>query len=350
MRKLMLATTALLGCGMVMGAAPANALDEVTMGGEYVTRLGFFDYDNVAGLTDSNTRDMRNDIELHFGVEGTTDTGLVYGGHTELNNSGSNLVVDEAYMYLSGSFGMVQLGDEDGVVDGMRVLAPSVGFEMGVADGPFQFLNGEIGTLVQTSNTGDSTKINYFSPNYQGLQLGLSWTPEAGNNGTMVSFDETQSTMDDMFEVALRYDVEYEEFAMRFMGSYSFGDADNSGLEDVSSWMIGMDVTYASFTFGGAYVDNSDSGLVAGAEDQTEWQLGISYENGPFGVAFNYVDTESYKSLGYADQSLYGVMASYKVAEGLEVGGHVYVFDQDFEAAGIENDGYVVTLQTAVLF
>ena len=269
MRKLMLATTALLGCGMIAAASPAHALDKVSVGGEYIVRVGMFDYDNISGLTDSNTRDVRNDVEVIFGVEGTLDNGIVYGGKTELQNSGSNIAVDEASMYFKGSFGYVELGDNDGAIDKMHVYAPHVGIEMDVDNGPSIFLNGQISPLAQALEFADNTKVTYMTPAYSGFQLGVSWTPEVGNEGTMVSYDETQSVLDDFFEVAVRYDAEYESFKMRFMGGYTTGDYESTTvLEDISTWMIGMDVTYGSFTFGGAYVDYSDSGLAAGAEDQ----------------------------------------------------------------------------------
>ena len=43
-------------------------------------------------------------------------------------------------------------------------------------------------------------------------------------------------------------------------------------------------------------------------------------------------------------------MADYKVAEGLSVSAQASMFDQDYSTPGLENDGYIVVLQTALMF
>ncbi|MBE9558264.1 MAG: porin, partial [Proteobacteria bacterium] len=62
-----------------------------------------------------------DEAELQLNVSGTADNGLNYGFKIELNaNTTDGKMADEARLQLSGGWGTLQMGDEDGAEDIMN--------------------------------------------------------------------------------------------------------------------------------------------------------------------------------------------------------------------------------------
>ncbi|MBE9558165.1 MAG: porin, partial [Proteobacteria bacterium] len=167
-----------------------------------------------AGTQDSQDHDWYfgvDEAELQLNVSGTADNGLNYGFKIEINaNTTDNTVVDEARLQLSGGWGTVQLGDEDGAEDIMNYGGESLMGATGGFDGDqddylyhagsgvdFLITKGVVsdsltrfvayGTkstdstkITNTMNvaapsyasiagdTSDRTKVSYFSPRFSG--------------------------------------------------------------------------------------------------------------------------------------------------------------------------------------
>ena len=139
-----------------------------------------------------------DDNYLFWSAKGTADNGMTYTASTSIESrAGSTLTVDEAKVSLTSQWGTVVMGDDDGaddimMVGGYSLLTAGFGYDGGytalVNTGGIGF-TGVFASL--TGDTGDSTKISYFTPRWSGLQLGASFTPDSG-----ASFDEGISGQD----------------------------------------------------------------------------------------------------------------------------------------------------------
>lgn len=111
MKKLLLATTAIVSIGGVASAA------EIKLTG--YAEMGIFDGDgsNANGSIDTQ---FHTDWQVDFRLSGETDGGLTFGGRIQLEeNNGSDKVngtprIDEESLFVSGDFGRVTLGETDG--------------------------------------------------------------------------------------------------------------------------------------------------------------------------------------------------------------------------------------------
>jgi len=112
MKKTLLASAAI--AGIVFASAPAQAQMELTIGGHSKNYIGYLDQDDRAGVETRNF-DMQRETELHFNGEATLDSGLTFGFQveTEVDGGDDENTIEESYVYMSGTWGRVNLGSED---------------------------------------------------------------------------------------------------------------------------------------------------------------------------------------------------------------------------------------------
>jgi outer membrane protein OmpU len=190
MRKVLLATTAIVA---VAGVAQA----EVSVSGSYE-----FGYVSVSDDRTSDNDDMYDDHEIKFSFSSTTDSGLTFGAVSELEATADNVhstvtasstddsstVMDESSMYISGDFGKVEMGENDGAGPTF-VTFPAYGSNnLGSYDAGTYTTN-SAGTALtgvymfpQYGRDGDNNKISYFSPNMGGFSFGYSYSDEGTDN------------------------------------------------------------------------------------------------------------------------------------------------------------------------
>ena len=179
MRKVLLATTAIVA---VAGVAQA----EVSVSGSYE-----FGYVSVSDDRTSDNDDMYNDHEIKFSFSNTTDSGLSFGAASELEGDAdttNGAVMDESSMYVSGDFGKIEMGQNDGAGPTF-VTFPAYGSNnLGSYDAGTYTTN-SAGTALtgvymfpQYGRDGDNNKISYFSPNMGGFSFGYSYSDEGTDN------------------------------------------------------------------------------------------------------------------------------------------------------------------------
>jgi hypothetical protein len=179
MRKVLLATTAIVA---VAGVAQA----EVSVSGSYE-----FGYVSVSDDRTSDNDDMYNDHEIKFSFSSTTDSGLSFGAASELEGDAdttNGAVMDESSMYVSGDFGKIEMGQNDGAGPTF-VTFPAYGLNnLGSYDAGTYTVNSAGTSLVgvypfpQYGRDGDNNKISYFSPNMGGFSFGYSYSDEGTDN------------------------------------------------------------------------------------------------------------------------------------------------------------------------
>lgn len=354
MKNVLLGTSALVASFAFANTAAAAGMD-VTISGYMLAEFGIMDSDSA----DQESGEMRLEHEIHFDGKAVSENGLEYGFHTELTNDSNttadDITADEASLYVSGSFGKIELGDNDGAADSLRLYAPTIGME-GVDGDYVNFVDNYAQPVgfYEGLDSGDSTKITYMTPVFNGFQAGVSYAPK-NDAGANVVTDETTGDYEDIIEAAVAYTGTVDQFNYGVSVAIVDGSAVNSAtLEDFTAWSLGTQVGFGGWTVGAAYNDNDDAGNAPGSNDDNyDWNLGVAYENGPWAVSAQYADGEGNTDIDGTgvhmdDFTTYGVSAVYEVAPGLTVEGDLVMFDT--ETGATDNDGYVAILATRVAF
>jgi len=223
MRKILLATTALVGvalgtAGVAHATAPATSPLTVTVGG-YVDAIAGVAHEAQSSETaaattlasdfggsgtgaQSNATDFETEFKLNVDVLGKASNGIQYGANISLWNGpevgnlwtggGDSIELNSAYVWLSGAFGKAMFGDEHGASD-LFVYAPTVG--EGQTDGRYMdFVSPFVTARFMPSgidNTEHSTKITYYTPKVGNennkVQLGVSYAPQMYDYGSSVT-------------------------------------------------------------------------------------------------------------------------------------------------------------------
>jgi len=170
MRKLLLGTSAL-----VAATFSANALADVSISGYYEWR-----YESRSSqVTASDGTTFGSDSEIAIKFSNKTDAGLDVGLKLELETDAGNSAVQESAITISGGFGKVQLGSDDGINDGGIPVAALdlIGEEMFSTSGAggtltgLKITNGDMANLA-----GNDNKVAYYLPAMGGLSVGVSHT------------------------------------------------------------------------------------------------------------------------------------------------------------------------------
>lgn len=347
MKKLLLGTAALV---LLAGAASAQQVATkapftVTLGGSVRYDFGFFDQD-VTGVN----REARIDTRLLLNAEAKADNGLTYGytGRIRTNAPGGNgngLILDYNYVYASGTWGQVMLGDHAGAATQLEVITPTVG--IGQAD-LAPFLNAGNASMYWATEDTPNTRVTYLTPSFSGFQAGISYVAER-DNGRVITLPVKGSTtpvVRDVIELAASYTGEFNGVGVKVGGGYEFAGSHNRA-PDYRIYNLGAVVSYSGFSFGGNYLNNGES-LQSRGDNQYGWALGLTYEADSYGlgVSYNQVRTDLAGPGGRTLDQVWGIGGAYRLAPGLSLQADLNVVDADT----VRNQGVGVVFRTRVDF
>ena len=349
MKKILLGTSALVGVAMFAGQAVAAEDPTVSVGGFIDVNMGAGSGE-ASGTTGVGAIDT--DTEVSVSASGVADNGLEYGAKIELegDQAGTN-VADENYMWVSGSWGKIELGTNDGAHDQLAVSAPTAASGLASNGDWTAYVSGESddwsGVGRKATDTNDAPKVTYLG-SFDAVSFGISFTPHTGTDNSAA--DSESGGYQSAYEIGVKYSGEVSGMGLTLGAGYVGGDNDNqaAGLkQDLSAWQVGAQISSGGWTVGGSYVDNGDSGTATTKtdEDGNGYALGVSYETGPWTVAADYTayDADSNDSV-----DAFGIGATYSVAPGLYVAGEIVSYDDN--NAGTKSDGTVAILSTGVSF
>jgi len=374
MKKILLATTGLVGAALVAGAASAET-PKVTLGGYADFQAGYTSDDFDAGHRDLG---FRNDNEITIHVDGKTDGGLGYGAVVDLeaditddvDNQGTNAA--RTFTYLEGTWGRFELGGNKDAAANLRVDASTLAVATGGINGAWAYfvnpeaaapagsttvdpfittskLAGEHGSLFTAGDetTYNATKVTYYTPRWYGFQGGVSYTPDSEDRGQTVARTDTTG-FGNIWDLSVNYENQFSNgIKLAASGAYETGDSEVAGVEDLDAWNIGALIGYQGFSAAASYGDWDDSGLAAGT-DADYWTAGVAYEGGPFGVSATYLDS-SVDTGADNDFNNLVIGADYKLAPGLTPYAEVSFYEYD-GATTTNNDGTTVILGTQLAF
>ena len=224
MRKLLLGTTALAAAVTLS----ANALADVAVSGYYEWR-----YESRSSNTTAlDGTQFASDSEIKFVFSNKTDSGLDVSMKQEFTSDGGDSTVQESALYISGGFGKIQLGSDDGINDGSIPIAAndliseemysvSSGNNLGISDGDMANLGG--------NNNG----VAYYMPAMGGLTAGVSFK----DSGEVGASDTT--------DYGIGYSMEASGASVYL--SYATGTTENA-TQDIDSSAIGVKVATGDIT------------------------------------------------------------------------------------------------------
>ena len=372
MKKLLLGSTALAVGGLM--AAPAMAADPIKMGVG-----GYYQFYALAGGIEGTYATNGTSVqfkgvqfiqegEIHFIGQSKMDNGTTIGVRVELeawnpatntNGATSGLVagssartIDEAYLFAFGDWGRVEFGAKDDAAYIMYYGAPSalLGFGFFQHNSSFSWTNpnanannkAAFGISAQAidSQYQDVNRINYYTPRFAGLQVGVGYAPKinlnssatggqgmgAGpnaNTGGVCGFNDATTangcptndySWQDALSIGANYLNKFGDVSVAAYAAYSYmtfvpgyqplaGAANQATGANLASWkqmVFGLQGSYAGFTLGGSYGwDNNGMGsnYYTGVDNDTrKFALALMYETGPWQLSAGWA--QSYNTNG----------------------------------------------------
>lgn len=293
MKKGLLATSAV---ALALTMTPASAAEwSMDVGGFYTVGIGFAN-DNIRA---NQSVLLVNDGEIHFDPTITLDNGLRFGAHVELEAQDGT--IDESDAFVSGSFGTVRIGANDGA-QGLVGGIPCPTFTC--TDDGFLDRTGASSIDVNGGNSSDDIKISYFTPNFSGFSAGVSYIPDDTGAATNRI---TQDNDDNSFEAGANYSNSFGDFSLGLgAGFYSDGAASENHFG------VRGTVGFGGFSVGGAFGSDDDG-------DDTSWGIGATYADGPWNFGVHFADRLEVNGVD-SDEWNAGLGASYALATGVTAG------------------------------
>ncbi|QDC07798.1 porin [Oceanicola sp. D3] len=314
MKKVLLTSTALVAFA---GAASA----EVTISGW--AEMG------INGGTDMET-EFFQDIDVEFRMSGETDGGLTFGAGVDLDENGAFSTDDDggAFVFISGSFGTITMGDTDGALDWALTDMGNIGNPGSIADD-------------ETVHLGYNG--NWLDGAYDGQIVRYDNT--FGDFGVAISLEmDDDGSRDDGYAIGFKYSTDlggadlalglgYQEAEIVTLGTIidyldtGTGTPTSATGAKVSALGLGATVTLDSgLTAGFTYTDFSIDGTDL---DLSHVGIGAGYQFDAVSVHFNYgvFDIDGTELSGWGLSAGYdlgggaSVLAGYGSSDFSDVGG-----------------------------
>ena len=286
MRKLLLGTTALAAAATLSANA---ALADVSISGYYEWKYS----STASDITANDGTTFTNDSEIVMKFSNKTDSGLTVGLVTEFETDDTDTAINESSMSISGGFGKLVLGNNDGVGDNYGVSSTDLPAEEIYATGTdsLTILNADISGM-----SGDLNKIAYHLPAMGGLTAGISFM----DSGATGSADST--------EVGAKYSMSAGGAAITIGAATATTEGSS---QDTDSQVVGVKVASGNIT---AAV--SQATYEAASTDEESTGASVSFKVSD-AMTFTVHTAETDDSTSSEEYTNTGVEVKYTIASGL---------------------------------
>jgi len=332
-KKLLLSSTALVGAFAL--ATPALADIEVTLSGQVEFGASIADEET---LDDGRGYFFFMDSETKIEAEGASDNGINYAAKVELetdaDGDGGDVNADEARLAFWGGFGRVELGREDGAADNMFLGGEDFQAGTGGIDGDAGNLN-----INGVEDSGDAAKITYFTPRVAGFQLGVSFTPDTGDDES--DSDDDEGEIEDQVDFGVNFTTSAAGADVTLAAVGSFGEEEDDGDDtndegDLEDYGIGVGLEFAGLGIGAGYTARED------LDEGDQVTVGAKYGFGPASVSVGY----SHDSPDEGSSSDVLVFSGdYGVFPGVTLKGDLAFNSDDDDADGDSTSAGIITVQ-----
>ncbi len=294
----------------VSNSKPTLALPQLKISGQTSFNNWFFNNKQIVVPGDASNNPWNrkaygrgqlftvDDTRIKFTVEGRTDPGMEYGMVVTLDGDVSgDHTAREAYLFLGGTWGKVYAGNTYGVPSTMAFGGWDQWGGTEFMDGNFErVINFTTGVLHSTNLVGDSnrdTKLTYLTPRWNGLQLGVTYTPRSEHRGehginSITSYGGSKKKPFDTDNIASGVNFIHEfcnGFEMALSATSIFAKSHPEYLtapkrKNIASFALGATFSYADVGFSIEYGNNGNSRELRGQNLSNAGQfldLGLSY-------------------------------------------------------------------------
>ena len=303
MRKLLLGTTALAAAATLSANV---AVADVSISGYYEWKY----QSTSSDITANDGTTFGSDSEIKFSFSNKTDSGLTLGMTTEMLSDGGDSEMDETSLSISGGFGKIVMGQNDGASTDYEVVSTSLPAEEIYAgtgtDNDMVLVNAAISNLA-----GDANKISYHLPAMGGLTAGVSHT----NSGAAGSADTTE------------YGAKYAMEAGGAAVTIGFASATKeASSQDTDTQVIGVKVV---------------SGNISAAVSQSTYEAKAVAAVAGTASTTTAARVAPISAMDKADEESTGAAVSFKVNDGMTITVHTAETDdgqttESYSNAGIE--------------
>jgi len=302
MRKVLLATTALVATAGVASA-------EVSISGSFY--IGYTDISDDASTSASGYFTPNSQNEVYIMFSDSTDSGLNYGWTVELRDNTGNADdnstpgIDESSGYISGDFGKIVIGNNDGADNSFQVGVVGVGDSIAGdnthitnrATNGTALVGVDSGAIADASNIGDTTGISYFTPNMGGFSMGIT--------------HKDGGTAEDDISIGVKYSGEMMGTSFT-VGGGRYDNGESGATERVIDH-FGVTLSQGDISIG----VNQNSDQLGTTENTNNTYYGIGY-NVNDQLTVSIASFESENDVANGDKlSILGLGASYSLAPGL---------------------------------
>ncbi|MGE0650336.1 MAG: porin [Alphaproteobacteria bacterium] len=365
-------TTALTAVGtLASGAALAAEKPKVSIGGYYDLYFGISDQDEASTATtgtpvyDSGSAVNRFGIvhygEVHITARGTTDSGLKWrvrfedvqddrdiGVYTSPSQTAKKVSTDEAWVELTGSWGRLIMGGQDGPGDtwegGADLVYTGARDHSIFADLNQGLVSGADKTNMEDSS--DATKVYYSTPRIAGFRANYSYSPEGEATGSVNRNAGDAGEGGPFHEASVEYRGKVGNDVMLRLNlkgaRYELPDA-ATGADDTNNvWGLSGNVTFGAFTVAAGYVDNGEKD---GTDSSSAWDAGVAFNGGKWEASLSYLkSTAEEVGTGLEDEyDQWVVSGVYNLGGGMTVAASLYFFNVDVSSATAAGDGELDT-------
>ena len=181
MRKLLLGTTALAAAATLTTNA---ALADIAISGS--TEWHYVSFGSKDATLDGDS--FNQDSEIHFKFTNKTDSGLTIGYTAEMESDAGAGGIDESSLSISGGFGKIVLGQNDGVATAYAIEAEDATAEESA--GSMASATIRTDTDISLDET-DNNKIAYTLPAMGGFKMGVSFEDSGAGSAAANKADIT---------------------------------------------------------------------------------------------------------------------------------------------------------------
>lgn len=238
--------------------------------------------------------DNRRDFSL-FGTASSAN-GLTYGFEIDIGTH-------RAEMFLMSDYGRLNLGDTASATEALDVGGRTVmvGYGHYALGGSNNVATGSLQGAGVTSHRGQGGTLAFISPNYNGLTIAASYTPESDTDNMR---DSGFQSSEDIIAIAGQYTTTYGNYSIVGYAGYEHSELGVGCLTDPfvldpcaagfvpgqfdtsqSLFSTGFTVRGMGASFGFGY-GNLDMSVPTGVDNDRSWiDLGLAYASGPWSAS-----------------------------------------------------------------
>ena len=310
MKKVLLGTTALVAAGAFAGIGAAQAQD-MMVGMQPLELGGYYTLAGISTDADGRGHSIQQNIELEGRAVAELDNAITAGIRVRI--AGNNHTMDnvsETEVFFTGSFGGIHAGQIEPASQQMTIWSPGGTVPIGSIKSPW--FGGIGGMWTSANHWEDSNKIVYFSPSFNGISLGVSYSPDPTHNnyGGEPPFNATNDDDGEHGEqvtAAVSYGSDLMGGSFNAMIGLERTTTESMGgvacaepmLCDPEGLRYGLSLSIDDIAVGAAVYEHDSGGDVdmdtmmrSPLGDTTKTDIGASWTQGPLMLGVQYASNE----------------------------------------------------------